>query len=237
MDKVGIDRAVLQLPPVALNRFFARVVHEYPRRFIGLCHIDEDTPYTKENIEKLHIYVEELGLKGIYHEPLRDWDGYDNFHTEKFDPYWSEVESMGVPLNIGGPYISDNLIPKLAALLKKFPRLTVVITNGIMPNYMRNGIPEILSDVITNYNVQTEILPKVVDYGPSDEIIRMLYDAFGASKIVWGTEFAAYEVVGPPYVAEKYVEHLEYVKKRCPYISERDIDLIHGENLKRVYGL
>ena len=237
MDKVGIDRAVLQLPPVDLNKFFARVVHEYPRRFIGLCHIDEDVPYTKENIEKLHIYVEELGLRGMYHEPLRDWDGYDNFHTDKFDPFWAEVESMGVPVNIGGPYHTEKLIPKLAALLKKFPKLTLVITNGILPYYMKNGITDVLSDIIKNYDVQTEILPLIVDYGPKDELIRLLYDAFGASKIVWGSEFAAYEVVGPPFYPEKYVQYLEYIEKRCPYMSESDIELIHGDNLKRVYGL
>ena len=140
-------------------------------------------------------------------------------------------------VNIGGPYITDNLIPKLSKLLMKFSRLTLVITNGIKPYYVRNGIPDILSDVMKNYDVQTEILPIVVDYGPNDEIIRLLYDAFGASKIVWGPEFAAYEVVGPPYVSEKYVQHLEYVAKRCPYMSESDIDLIHGDNLKRVYNL
>ena len=102
-----------------------------------------------------------------------------------------------------------------------------------MPDCIKNGIPEILSDTIKNYDVQTEILQKIVDYGPNDEIVRLLYDAFGASKIVWRTEFVAYEVVGPPYYAERYAQYLEYVEKRCPYMAEGELELIHGGNLRR----
>ena len=62
MNATGVDRAVLQLPPIHLNKFFSRVVHEHPTRFIGLCNVDESTAYTSENLDRLHVYVEELGL-------------------------------------------------------------------------------------------------------------------------------------------------------------------------------
>ena len=79
MNATGVDRAVLQLPPIHLNKFFSRVVHEHPTRFIGLCNVDESTAYTKENLDRLHVYVEELGLRGFYHEPTRGWEGYTSF--------------------------------------------------------------------------------------------------------------------------------------------------------------
>lgn len=241
MDKVGVDKAVLNisLPIPNLNKFYSRVVHEYPKRIIGLCHIDEATAYSKENIEKLHICVEELGLKGIYHAPLADWGGYDNFHTEKYDPFWREVESLGIPVYMCGGHfdVFDEVVPKLAKLLKKFPTLTLVITHGIPPGYMAEGIPEILADIIKNYDVQMEILPNIFDYGPNDEIIRLLYDAFGPSKIIWGSEFAAYETVGPPFTAERYAECLNYLEKRCEYMSKDDLSLILGGNLQRVFGI
>ena len=96
MNATGIDRTVLQLPPIHLNKFFSRVVHEHPTRFIGLCNVDESTAYTMENLDRLHVYVEELGLRGFYHEPTRGWEGYTSFHTAKFDPFWREIEALGV---------------------------------------------------------------------------------------------------------------------------------------------
>ena len=45
--------------------------------------------------------------------------------------------------------------------------------------------------MINGYDVHTEILTNIVNYGPNDEVIRLLYDAFGPTKLIWGSEFAA----------------------------------------------
>ena len=239
MNATGIDRAVLQLPPIHLNKFFSRVVHEHPTRFIGLCNVDESTAYTKENLDRLHVYVEELGLRGFYHEPTRGWEGYTSFHTAKFDPFWHAIEALGVVMYIGGPFGDsyDEFIPKLEAVLRKFPGIRVVLTNGVLASYVADGIPEEFAHVVNSYNVHTEILSNIVNYGPNDEVIRLLYDAFGPTKLIWGSEFAAYNLVGPPFTPERYAQCLNYMRRRCDYMTQDDLRLIHGGNLQRVFDI
>ena len=239
MDASGVDMAVLQLPPIHLNKFFARVVHEHPNRFIGLCNVDESTAYTTENLDRLHVYVEELGLRGFYHEPTPGWEGYDSFHSERFDPFWREIESLGVVMYIGGPYggTYEDFVPMLNAVLDKFPAIRCVLTNGVLRSYVADGVPKELDRLISDHDVQTEILPNIVDYGPNDEVIRMFYEAFGPTKLIWGSEFAAYNVVGPPFRHERYTACLNYMREHCDYMSEEDLRLIHGGNLQRVFDI
>ena len=239
MNATGIDRAVLQLPPIHLNKFFSRVVHEHPTRFIGLCNVDESTAYTKENLDRLHVYVEELGLRGFYHEPTRGWEGFTAFHTAKFDPFWRAIEALGVVMYIGGPFgnVYPEFIPKLEAVLQKFPGIRMVLTNGVLASYVEDGIPEEFARVINGYDVHTEILTNIVNYGPGDEVIRLLYDAFGPTKLIWGSEFAAYNLVGPPFTPERYAQCLNYMRRRCDYMTRDDLRLIHGGNLQRVFDI
>ena len=239
MDAVGIDMAVLQLPPIHLNKFFARVCHQYPNRFIGLCNVDESTAYTTGELDRLHVYVQELGLKGFYHEPTRGWEGFESFHTAKFDPFWREIEALGVVMYIGGPYGNDyeTFIPMLTTVMEKFPAIRVVLTNGILRPYLANGVPDALDSLMKNYDVTTELLTNIVNFGPHDESIRLLYDTFGPGKLVWGSEFAGYRMVGPPFRAERYAQSLHYMRKRCRYMSEDDLLLIHGGNVQRIFDI
>ena len=239
MDAAGVDKAVLQLPPVHLNKFFARVVHEHPTRFIGLCNVDESTAYTSENLDRLHVYVEELGHRGFYHEPTPGWEGYEAFHTARFDPFWRAIEALGVVMYIGGPFghVYDQFIPKLETVLKKFPGIRMVLTNGVLRSYLTDGVPEALQRVIGDYDVHTEILPLIVNYGRGDETIRLLYDTFGPAKLIWGSEFAAYNVTGPPFIPERYMQCFNYMRKRCDYMTSEDLRLIHGGNLQRIFAI
>ena len=81
------------------------------------------------------------------------------------------------------------------------------------------------------------ILTNIVNYGPNDEVIRLLYDAFGPSKLIWGSEFAAYNLVGPPFTPERYAQSLNYMRRRCDYMTQDDLRLIHGGNLQRVFDI
>jgi predicted TIM-barrel fold metal-dependent hydrolase len=239
MDAVGVDRAVLQLPPVNLNKFFSRVVNERPTRFIGLCNVDESTAYTSESLDRLHVYAHEYGLRGFYHEPMRGWEGYDDFHTAKFDPFWRTIDELGLVMYIGGPYGNDYpmFIPMIEAVVKKFPGLQIILTNGILQHYLADGIPDELDRVINGYNVHTELLTNIVNFGENDEVIRLLYDAFGPSKLIWGSEYASYNGVGPPFFWQQYAESRNYIPQRCDYMSDADLRLIHGGNIQRIFNI
>ena len=236
MDQAGVDRAVLHcLDP--LNRYYSRLMLEFPDRLIGLCRIEESTAYTDQGLEALRIAVEELHLKGMYHEPLPGWEGYEDFHTDKYDPFWREVERIGFPLYMFGCFYRtfDQALPRLQALLEKFPRLTIVLVHGLPPWYIKDGIPDAAADLVKNHDIYLELLPKVLYYGDGDEIIRPVFDTFGPAKLVWGSEFVTFNVAGPPFTAARYKEHLSYLARRCSYMSSDDLELILGDNLAGVF--
>ena len=237
MDQAGIDKAVLHcLDP--LNKYFARLMLEYPQRFIGLCRIEESTAYTDQGLEALRVAVEDLGLMGMYHEPLPGWEGYEDFHTAKYDPFWREVERLRFPLYLFGCFYRtfDQALPRLQALLKKFPGLTIILVHGLPPWYIKDGIPAAARDLVRNHEIYLELLPKILHYGKEDEIVRRVFDTFGPRKLVWGSEFVTYNVTGPPFTAERYREHLRYLERRCDYLSRDDLDLILGGNLDAVFN-
>ena len=52
-----------------------------------------------------------------------------------------------------------------------------------------------------------------------------------------GSEFAAYNLVGPPFTPERYAQSLNYMRRRCDYMTQDDLRLIHGGNLQRVFDI
>ena len=85
--------------------------------------------------------------------------------------------------------------------------------------------------------MHTEMLTNIRNFGPNDELIRLLYDTFGPTKLIWGSEFAGYQIVGPPFRAERYTDSLTYMRRRCDYMSAEDLRLIHGGNLQRIFDI
>ncbi len=238
MDEVGIDKAVVQLPR-NLNRYFSEIMHEYPDRFIALCQIEESEAYAKENIEKFRMYVKDWGLKGLYFDPLPGWDGWDNLYTEKYEPLWREVISLKIPIySVCYSWNFEMFIKNHYKLLKKFPGITLVIVHGFPPKNLlqRKGIvkiPKIGVETVKNFDVYLELIVgrRPGDYGSHNEVIRCLYDTFGPSKLVWGSEFT--KTRSP--LAREYAKQLSYLEETCDYISKNDLRLILGENIQRIH--
>jgi len=123
-------------------------------------------------------------------------------------------------------------------------------------------IPKIAVELVKDYNVYLELLVDVPGdtkdkenkpygyystspedqvsklygyFGPHDEVIRCLYDTFGPSKLIWGSEFT--HGLGPPYTAIQYARQLGYLEKRCEFMSKDDLKLILGGNVEKIYGI
>ncbi len=240
MDAVGVGMAVLDSARWA-NKYLSRIVREHPGRFISVCRIDESTVTTDETCEVVRTCVEDWGFKGLYFDPPTSSEAAHNFHTEEYERFWKFVDSLRVPVC----FVSlarnfETLWPDLLRLLGKFPELTVVIVHGLYPACLLKEnnevvIPESALRLVRDYDVQLDLLTGLKEglFGPNDEVIKTLYDTFGPSKLLWGSEFT--KVKNP--TVEQYSYQLHYLEQRCKYVSREDLRLIVGENARRVYGL
>lgn len=242
MDAVGIELAVLHCPRPWANKFHAQVVERLPDRFISVCKIDESRATTDEIHAELGACVEQWGFKGLYYDPgPTPSDASADIHTERYADFWRFVVSLRIPVSfVSYRQNFETLWPNLLALLDKFPDLTVMIVHGLYPACLlkennRVVIPDSALKLVHNYDVQLDLLPGLRDdqYGPNDVVIKALFDTFGPSKLIWGSEFT--KVKCP--TDEQYAYQAHYIKERCAYMSKADLDLIHRRNAQRVYAL
>ena len=196
MDAHGVDMAVLHTLRVWANKYQARVLREFPNRFISVCKLDEQKAYKSEQIDKLHRYVGDWGFRGLYYDPPPGSDGHDSLATSKYDPLWKAVDSLKITVSFvtytGSPSIGygsnfESLWPILLRLLEKFPDLPVVIVHGIPPQPCLQPdnsvqLPEKAIRLVKEHNVILGILAGHLNYGPNDEVLKSLYDNFGPGE-------------------------------------------------------
>lgn len=240
MDAVGVDVAVLHTNRPWANQYHRRVMKENPGRFASVCKIYEPEAHTDENLENLRKYVEEWGFSGLYYDPP-PVEPLLHFYTDKYKPLWELVDALSIP--VCAVSYSDNfdtLWPELLKVLADFPDLSIEIIHGLYPGSLladgnRVAIPETALELVRTQDVYVELLPGYREgtYGPHDEVIKAFYDAFGPSKLIWGSEFAK---VDRP-TAEQYSYQLHYLERRCAYMSQEDLRLILGENARRFFRL
>ncbi len=247
MDATGVDMAVLHTLRVWANKYQARVLREFPDRFIAVCKLDEQKAYTSEQIDKLHHYVGDWGFRGLYYDPPPGSDGHDNLATSKYEPLWKAVTSLNIPVSFvtytGSPSIGyetnfESLWPILLRLLKKFPDLPVMIVHGIPPQPCLQPdnsvkIPETAIRLVKEHNVILGVLPAHLNYGPNDEVLKSFYDNFGPRRLAWGSEFVKTGLRSPA----EYSRRFHYLQNNCPYMSQEDLRLILGGNVQRIYRL
>ncbi len=257
MDTIGIEMQVLQCA-FYLHRYHRRVMKEHPGRFVAISKIDERLLPGDRGLKLIQQHIEEWGFKGWYYDcwppeqrvemgmDPKEWGTPDPFHHfdhPRYDPQWELVQSLGVPACVTSySYNFETLGPGLLNVLKRFPDLKVVVIHGYWPPscVQDDGsvrIPDAVVELVKNYNVVMEILPGLQHrpdlYGPGDAVLKAFYDTFGPAKLMWGSE---YTHVNLPTV-DQYRHQFDYVKERCPYMSESDIAQIRGGTAMETYEI
>ena len=242
MDAVGVDKAVLHAS-LPNNRFYGRATRAYPGRFLPLAYLKYE-----DDIESILAALDAAvkdGMVGLFQNPLPGWRGYDDIHATRFDPLWREVERLELPVYaMGYAPMADYpaMLPSLKAWIERFPSIKRVLVHGFPTQVLledgKYRVTDLVKGLVNDYDTLVELLPwahSVYRHERTDELIKVLYDAFGPTKFTWGTEFIK---ASPPHTPEHYAELKGYFESRCSsYMSAADIALILGGNLQRLFGL
>jgi predicted TIM-barrel fold metal-dependent hydrolase len=259
MDFVGIDMGVIQAgymePNYGREVFFADCIKRWPDRFIGTAEIDydlsKDDAHLEGEIRKLTRAVEELGYRGLFsHVP-----GDQQVDDPRCDPLWKEVVRLGIPvyLNTGikpkqvprAEYLED--IQRMENVLKKYPEMNALdahigfhIRHPRDPEYVDNPREFFSLLKLGNFFLEVGYVLAYENwavwgrefeypYPRHEQIIKTVYENFGAGVLVWGSDMPWAQRTCP------YRQNLDLVRLHTDYMTDEERKLIMGGTLERLF--
>ena len=193
MDEVGVDKAVIVQPIYYLfdNRYVADCLRRFPGRFAAIGLVDPKAPDAVDRLEKL---VREDGFGGLRIHSSR-LDHPSEWAAPDQDPLWRRSEELGTCFIVHGPAAN---LPHLEPIIGRFPEVPVVLDHiGGAPTNEEPPFPLLshVLDLARFPRVYVKFTPQAhksaVPFPHADTFpaFRLIYDAFGPQRLMWGTNF------------------------------------------------
>lgn len=246
MAHAGVDRVVLQNAHLygRLEEYFSSAVQGHPDKFIGLAGVFEWRASLPEEIHRLRHSVKELGMRGLYYANRGLFmEGHKrSFDDESFEPFWHEVETLGIsvfwemgPVPEPKPENLLREIDRLNRWAERHPTIPCLYTHGIGPDLLAGDPPEPVARLLANEQFMIEILYPIhwardhqYPFPELRPVLRKLYDAVGSERLAWGSDM--------PNVERNctYKQSLEYLYSGLDFVSSSEMDRVLGQNVLRL---
>jgi L-fuconolactonase len=201
MDQAGIAKAVVVQASTVYGhdcRYLVEAVRAHPKRFVGVFSID---PLADDAVEQMKRWINEdedmVGVRlfttGSTMPGQAHW-----LADEASYPAWEYAEanqiSVCLQMTIAG-------IPMLRALLARFPRVRVLLDHLARPD-LSDGPPysraQPLFDLVNFPGVHLKLTNRTIaaageGVSTAAMFIPYVVNAFGAERILWGSNFPAAE--------------------------------------------
>ena len=222
MKQNGIQKALLvQYGGNYDNSYIAECLGSFQRRFSGIAIVDTNQPDAQE---KLEYWVKEHGFEGIRIRANVISPG-DNKYA-----IWEKIAELDIVASVSGR-LEDFTHPLFEEILRSVPDLKLriehmgypdVTEKPPYPRYSRlmnlARHPNVYIKFSGFYAYSKEPYP----YSDTIPFIKLAYEAFGAKRIMWGSDF-------PPVAShEGYAKALGMVDK-IPFFTESDKVWILGK--------
>jgi len=206
----GVQQAVLvQHDPVygEDNSYIADSAHRYPKRLVAVGRLEAGKADT---VEKMMYWVKERGLSGFRVNGPRGGDG-SWIESEETMKIWEKGAELGTPLLLllGGAGIEGSLA-SLGRALKKVPDLQLILDHMADFNHMKENEPATVQPALLDaagtpnlfVKVSTHNLKRFTVGGASARpALKTLADAFGARRIVWGSDLGNSKMSYPDMIS------------------------------------
>jgi predicted TIM-barrel fold metal-dependent hydrolase len=252
MVYAGVDHSILQAGGGygAMNDYNAFAQRQHPDRFTGLLHVDEAVADAPAQLAEVDRAVGTLGLKGLYYAHDMSRHGYArNVDHRDFGPFWEKVAGYRLPVFLElsstpdydrASYLGN--LRALDALLQRHRTTRFLLVMGPpVAHFAPAGKWEIPGEAMTTFrrdNLLLEIMFPIswggvwdYPYPEAQALIRGLRDAFGAAKLVWGSDMPNVERFCT------YRQCVDYVRRHCDFLTAAEMDLVLGGNAAGLVGL
>lgn len=189
--------------------------------------------------ERLAVFMAQPGAVGVRITLHHDWAA-DWLATGRLKPFFAAAQDLGTPVFL---YAPDQAL-ELTRVAQTYPALRLVVDHTAL----RHGGGRGVSDNFARWQevIALARLPNVwmkVSYFPeaaaesepwpfdtARQRFRELYDAVGAGRMLWGSNF--------PVVAHlcSYRQALDFVRETCDFLSAEGRAAILGENFVRHFA-
>ncbi len=230
-DEVGGVRwTVLIQPRYYLwdNTYLAQAATEFPDRFVVAGRVD---PRASGASDRLRELMQWPGYRGIRLAPNTDpdrWlDGADQ------DPLWTAAASTGATI---GLLIAWEQLPQAAEMARRHPDVTIVIDHLGSPDYSEpSSIKNLLrlADFPSVY-VKLSGYPggtgEGYPYRTAHTLIERIYRAFGADRVMWGTDW-------PVCLSRATYREAFESAWNLPFLSDDDRQWIFNGTARKAWGI
>jgi L-fuconolactonase len=235
MDRNGVELAALiQINGQSDNSYQAACVKRYPDRLRSVVIVDTDRPEAPAQLERL---VAE-GATGVRLRPTVRSPGDDPFAI------WRKAAELGITVSSGGGRAEFESLAA-AETFEAVPTLPIVIEHlgGLKWSDVTPGARPRMFDLARYPNAYVKIhglgefsqraqpvrepFPFVEPIAP---LIEMAYEAFGASRMMWGSDYP------PVSMREGYGNALKFTMERLAEKHDGERALIFGGVAIKLFG-
>jgi len=195
------------------NRYVADVLRRYPGKFHAVCRVNPESPTAPDDLSQR---VDE-GFRGVRLSPSANADG-DWIRGPMMPALWKRCAELKVPMTVLAPVTR---MPNLVPLIEKNPELTVVIDHMADSPLDQPAQLELLlvlaryPRVFVKISHAWSLSKRPYPYPDAMAQIKRLRDAFGAGRLMWGTDWpVSLKELTYAKAVELYRDHLDWMTER-----------------------
>jgi L-fuconolactonase len=245
MDAVGVDTAVLSVPPTYRklisntfhrydNSYGEEAATNYPQRFCSVMRIDPRDPELEEQMA--------LGMRGPGVVGLRIAvtapDQMELLRSGGYERLFAAAEEQAAPIML----LVQPDLDTVPAIARAHPELALILDHVglVQPNMHRPPEPDPLGRLadVTKLGSFPNVYVKLTGivtlssegfpFADLHEPMRRLIDAFGAARLLWGSDYTRTRKAG-----RTYAESVEFLKYAID-VSEQDRAQMFGASTRSV---
>lgn len=227
MDRAGVDRVIL-VPPSwdgYRNDYALEAARNFPQCFAVMGKLPLNDPASKD---KLPVWLQQPGMKG-FRISFRHGGGHASIDDGSGDWFWADCERHDIPVMIFSPFA----VAAIGKIAERHPGLRVIVDHmGLNVQWkgkdLTPGVDLLLSFArLPNVAVKASCLPCYVaesyPYPTLHPQIRRVVDAFGAQRVMWGTDLSQSPC--------SYRQNVALITKELDFLSTEDKEWIMGRSL------
>jgi len=224
LDDAGVARAVL-VPPSWIgddNTDALEAARRWPDRFAVMGRFDLKAPDAEARLQRWREQPGMLGIRLTFHLP--PWSGW--LADGSIDWFWAATERLELPLMVYVP----GAAAKIAPIAQRHPRLRLIMDHMARPGGLKDDAAFAdLDDLLAlgrypNVAVKTSSIPcyssEPYPFRNLDKYLRRIYEAFGARRLLWGTDYTRLTV--------PYRDAVRHAREGMDFLSAGDREWVAG---------
>ncbi len=243
MDANGIDRAAIVCAQIDRNpennAYVAEQVRRYPDRLVQIADLDSQwspTYHQPGADERLRAMAAQWPLAGFTHYIRQDEDG-DWLASQEGQAMFRAAAELKLFASLS---CYPQHQPAIRRVAERFPQVPILCHHLGHARLGRGSQEENLAEVLASArlpNIYIKLsgfayaarVKWEYPYNDVQPLLRALYEAFGAQRMCWGSDYPVVRF------SMTYRQALEAFRTHCTFIPEEDKRWILGETLRRLF--